>query len=225
MRLETMLPADTFLRPAQSTSLVRDFCHRVSPNEIPVNVAARRIPGTRAGMCFHNVRRLCETEGGEAEYGWLIWEWEDTYIEAEHHAVWHHDGERFEITPRRPHFAEVLFLPDPVRTFDFAGRRRIDNIRMPLRSDAVVREYLGLAAEAVEIEEANTIGGEVVLNAEQASRLEHVRWKKQMAEAEMVQWSVVRHGRNAACWCGSGRKLKRCCIDHQKRLTQSLLTA
>ena len=167
-------------------------------------------------MCFQNVRDVCQDRGGRAGYGWLIWEWEGTYIEAEHHAVWLFKGERIDVTARTPHFAEVLFLPDPDRTFDFAGRRRIDNVRLALRSDAAVREYLALASEAFEIEEENSVGSDVVLSAEQAFDLKHIVWRKQLIESELVQWSMARRGRNDACWCGSGRKHKHCCIANPK---------
>ena len=207
-----MLPVETFLRPpVRVGEHVRAFCSRVSPVHAPVYVGASSLPGTRAGMCFHNVRQLCQSLGGEAEYGWLIWEWQDTYIEAEHHAVWRCGEDRIEVTPRQPHHDQVLFLPDPARAYDFDGRRRVDNVRMPLRSDAAVREYLALAARAVDIEETNSTGDEVVLTAQQAMQLELIQWKKQRIEADLMQWSASRRGRNETCWCGSGRKLKHCC--------------
>jgi hypothetical protein len=161
----------------------------------------------RAGMCFHNVRDLVAKHGGTAVTGWLIWEWEDTYIEAEHHALWRQNDRMVEVTPRHPHHEHVLFLPDPDRAFDFAGRRRHDNIRQALRSDANVREYITLAARGVAIEELATVSG---LAPEQARTLDDIWLRMRCLESELGAWSLRRQGRNAPCWCGSGRKVKRC---------------
>jgi plasmid stability protein len=90
--------------------------------------------------------------------------------------------------------------------------RRRDNIRAPLRADAAVREYLALAARTVAIEETCSVGAEVDLAPEDCCELDRIRLRMNEIERRLALWSVSRLGRNDACWCGSGRKLKKCCI-------------
>lgn len=202
-----------FLRgpPRRVTARVLAFCASVSPGQVPSYVSNHPMPGARAHMCFHNVRTACEAGGGAMEYGWLIWEWEDTFLEAEHHALWRVGEERRDVTPHDPNWKKVLFLPDPARTFDFKSRVRVDNRRMALRSDGLVKEYLALAQRYVEIEEQNSVGAEVVLATEECLELGRTVERLRELERELARWSLNRLGRNDSCWCGSGRKYKACC--------------
>ena len=197
--------------PAAVTKPVATLCDRISPGQTPLYVSFAQQGGTKPHMCFENVRTIAAKLGGHAEYGWLIWEWKDNYLEAEHHAVWNRDGKLVDVTPQSPSRARVLFLPEPGRCFDFEGRRRIDNLRVPLRNDAKVREYLHLSARCIEIEELNSSGGDVVLSADAHFERDRIRYRLRTIERGMALWSLNRMGRNDSCWCGSGRKFKSCC--------------
>ena len=193
---------------------ILEFCRDISPGSHPVWVETQAVPGMRSGSCFQNVRSLVEHHGGEPEYGWLIWEWRDTLVEAEHHALWRRtDGARVEATPRDPHEDIVLFLPDPERVFDFQTRRRLDNRRQALRSNRAVRTYLKLAARRVEIEEAHKQGVAVSLPPNEHREISETLGAMDRLYDVMASWSIARLGRNDSCLCGSGHKYKHCCLE------------
>jgi hypothetical protein len=162
-------------------------------------------------MCFNNVRTVCDRHGGESVYGWVIWEWKDNFLEAEHHAVWSKDGRLFDVTPHRCGGRDVLFLSEPDRAYDFTEHKRVDNVRMALRSDAKVREYLDLSARFVALEEAHSQGCEVVLPPGVHAEQHRISERLRRIEQDLARWSLRRIGRNDTCWCGSGRKFKSCC--------------
>ena len=39
------------------------------------------------GRCYVNVAAFCQRNGGEIQFGWIIWELPGIYLTAEHHAV------------------------------------------------------------------------------------------------------------------------------------------
>lgn len=49
-------------------------------------------PSGPLGHCYWNVDKLVRSNGGSAEYGWLILYWPGLYVEALHHAVWRTPG-------------------------------------------------------------------------------------------------------------------------------------
>lgn len=208
-----MLGPQTLLRPPTAISPhVRSFCRDITADHAPDYVAVAPRPGARRHMCFSNVAALVERERGDIVYGWLIREWEQTLLEAEHHAVWRRDGNLIDVTPPKAPTTRNLFLPDPLLTFDFATRKRRDNRRKALRNCARVREYVALSAAFVAVEEANSTRDHVELTPEAAAELDRIRARLDSIETELVAWSVNRIGRNDHCPCGSGRKAKKCCL-------------
>lgn len=191
------------------------FCRTISEHA-PVYVKAEPLSAARVSMCFHNVKAVCDERGGAPLYGWLIWEWEKTLLEAEHHAVWQHGETLSDVTPQLSRRAELLFLPDPGRQFDFDTHRRLDNRRMPLRRSADVVEYIALSGKFVAIEDAHTSDGEVYLPPPVAAQMHEISMRLRELEAKLAAWSVSRLGKNDRCWCGSNVKHKFCCMEHSR---------
>lgn len=85
----------------------------------------------RYGWCSDGVRLKVEADGGEAVYGWTIWEWASALLTAEFHCVWRSpDGILFDITPKPRFEKQIVFVPDPTRPADFDFDLRPRNSRM-----------------------------------------------------------------------------------------------
>jgi hypothetical protein len=208
------VPVERFRRPARSDSaIVARFCGRIAPSETAFAVPCHSAPHAQPHMCFDNVARQCDLQGGGNICGWIVWEWKDTFLEAEHHAVWDNGTALVDVTPHRPQWRNILFLPDPSTPFDFATRRRLDNHRQRLRDDSAVQEYLAVSARLIALEEANSEFAHVVLTADQAFVAATMRQRLRQLEIQLAEWSMRNTGRNDPCWCGSGAKLKKCCAS------------
>lgn len=206
-----MLSASNLFRvPDHVSDSVRTVCRRIDHQSEPRLVVCEPYPGSAEGMCFENVARAVEKNGGEIVYGWLIWEWPKTLIEAEHHAVWQTGGQLVDVTPQRIRSPRHVFLPDPGCVFDFEGRRRRDNWRWPLRSDPAVREYIALAARRIALEEEHSSGSEVRLTPAAASEMVALNHQLLHVMERLAEWSRGNTGRNEGCWCGNGLKHKSC---------------
>ncbi|AXO73559.1 TPA: hypothetical protein ACNINJ_004689 [Klebsiella pneumoniae] len=62
--------------------------------------------------CYYNVARMIREHGGEAIYGWVLWE-SDIMIEGEAHCLYKDlSGNVFDITPRVSGEEKILFIED-----------------------------------------------------------------------------------------------------------------
>lgn len=202
--------SNLFRVPDHVSDSVRAVCRRIAPRSEPSVVACEQRSICQQGMCFENVARLVADEGGEIVYGWLIWEWPKTVVEAEHHAVWRAGGRLVDVTPQWFQNPHHVFLSDPACAFDFEGRRRRDNWRFPLRSDPAVREYMALAARRIALEEEHSTGRDVCLTPAAASEMVALNHQLLRVLGRLAEWSRCNTGRNEACWCGSRVKHKAC---------------
>ena len=85
----------------------------------------------RYGWCNDGVRLKVEADGGEAVYGWTVWEWAPVLLTGEFHCVWRApDGTLFDITPKPRFEKQIVFVPDPTRPADFDFDLRPRNSRM-----------------------------------------------------------------------------------------------
>lgn len=157
--------------------------------------------------CYDTVARQVEEQGGRVQYGWAIWEWPHTLVEAEFHAVWESpEGALLDVSPRPDSAEGILFLPDPARTF--AGRA-IDNVRHPLRADPRVHEFIAMAEQQFAILNRGERAEQFGLISVPMEEIGPVR--RRMAELTLEFHHFSPPGRNDACYCGSSRKYKKCC--------------
>lgn len=81
------------------------------------------VPEAQLERCHQNVGMHCDKNGGEAVFGWSIWEC-DLWIEAEFHSVWRDDhGLHHDITPDRDGESKRLFVEDRSRKWDPVTKR------------------------------------------------------------------------------------------------------
>ncbi len=160
--------------------------------------------------CFAVVQRCVERDGGAPCYGWQIWEWPLVMIEAEFHAVWKdRRGDLHEVTPKQVLVQNILFLPDPVRTYQ---GRQINNIRRPLSSESDVAEFIAAAEREFEFinrgDRADQHGA-LVLEGPDADEYDQIVKSKAVAMQRVVH-RLSQIGRNQRCPCGNGKKYKLC---------------
>ncbi len=92
---------------------IEKFCEDIVPGGVPVFVPVRPVAGAEENGCHTNVPDHVEENGGEAVFGWIIWQ-SGVLLHAEAHCNWRSPhGEVIDITPKRPREARVLFLMDP----------------------------------------------------------------------------------------------------------------
>jgi len=194
-------------------SHVLAFCDRISPGSKPVLVGIRPEARSKPRECFHNVRRKVESEGGRIRFGWALWEWPHVFIEAEHHAVYEapNGGPLLDLTPSTEDDPQTarLFLPDDSATYDFQHPdARRDHIRQALAQDPLIDEYFHLASERVQIMSRTPGNGRVTVPATEQDRVVFIA-KRIAALQRQIAMKYTAMG--APCFCGSGKKFKRCC--------------
>ncbi len=191
--------------PKKIDEFVKRFCKSIQPNHSPVFVDFFYIPECKEGECFYNVQKIVDREGGQIIYGWIIWSWPNVYMEAEHHAVWKNTtGKLLDVTPKAHSEKIVLFLPDPLQSYDFATEKRQDNIRTVMTQDPIVAQFLQISAEVAALIEKNSTGRMASLG-EDYIQLE-------MSRAQILDKIYHKYlGPNDLCTCNSGKKIKKCC--------------
>lgn len=138
-------------KPVTDRPEVRALCERLVPGVIPVLLKVDAPPWAQPNDCIANVESVIEIHGGTVEYGWQLWEtWPGLLIEAEFHAVWADDeGRQHDVTPKAvPGIHQIVFLPDPQLAYE---GRQIDNVRVPLKDDALIREFIEAAGAFYEV--------------------------------------------------------------------------
>lgn len=156
-----------------------------------------------------NVKNKIERDGGSIQYGWVIWEWVNVLVEAEFHAVWRSpEGRLICVSPNDQNEDKILFLPDDSRVFD--GTNRVDNLRMSLRQEEVVDEFIRVSQQLVKEQERLTGGqfGLVSMPLTPDLRKLAVRHMELMEEIKRLP-PVPKP--NADCPCGSSRRYRECC--------------
>jgi hypothetical protein len=164
------------------------------------------------------VQQKVERERGRVRYGWALWEWPRVFIEAEHHGVHEApDGTLTDLTPSMDEDPQVarLFLPDDTAVYDFdRPDARRDNIRQALAADPLIDEYLKLPAEITDIMNRTPGQGAVSVEGADAQRLKFIVTRMSHLKRQIAQKYT---SQGAPCYCGSGRKFKRCHGEPRKK--------
>jgi SEC-C motif len=188
---------------------VRDLCEKIVPGGTPVWVSVEVMPGAQVNECFPNVQRKIATHGGSIQHGWTIWERPGLFIEGEFHGVWvSPEGTFIDVSPKVDGETEILFLPDPVETFDEQNPVRRDNIRLVEYDHPVVHEFLDHFAKIRKYEQSCTDPANPRQFKIDRHIYEPMLYRQAMLEQQMVS---LPPGRNAPCRCGSAKKYKKCC--------------
>jgi hypothetical protein len=174
-------------------------------------LAIRPEAGCEPNECFPNIRRKVEREGGRIQFGWALDEWPRVFIEAIHHAVYETPGREMwlDITPADPGDPQRtrLFLPDDSAVYDFEKQERRDHIRLALTQGPAIDEYLQLAVELNQVILRLPGFGTLTVPEHQRARVTFIG-KRTAALKRQLAMKYTSQG--APCFCGSGRKFKRC---------------
>ena len=128
--------------PDRITSPIRKICNIIGSSEKPRYIEVSVAPDAVVNDCFINVANKISRDGGDVQYGWAIWYLPGVLMEAEFHAVWcSPEGVLIDISPRPIKFDKILFVPDPARVYE---GQQVNNIRIPLKKDENVREFIQL---------------------------------------------------------------------------------
>ena len=127
-------------KPAQPSEELAKFCGQLVAGGAPVTLPRLAPPEARPLDCFETVEQKVAGDGGAPCYGWSLWECPGLFLEAEFYAVWRDAaGALNDITPRPGESRTILFLADPLRTFD---GRRVKAVRQALLPDPAVLGFL-----------------------------------------------------------------------------------
>ena len=171
--------------PREVTPEIVDFCRHLDPTGRPMWVEVRPVPGSIAGEDFATLKSQVASHSGRIQFGWLLWEHPDWFLEAEFHGIWiTPEGEPRDIMPRSDGATRLLFLPD--------SRRSFHGESIPNQFKALSRSPDVLA---------------VVQNAEYHARLR----AEVQTQARRQRAAPGSASRNDPCPCGSGLKYKKCC--------------
>ena len=195
--------------PRSLNKHVQRLCRHMRLTALPVRLTVSRPCDCEPGECFPNVERLIAREGGAIQYGWLLWERPGVMVEAEFHAVWRDSrGALREVTGSSENEPEVLFVPDDSRRYE---GRRVDNVRLAVRDDRLVRDFIWCAEEWFRVTNKGdraSVHGEVPIPK---FELDH------FVETMGIAGEMLNAGMRGTdqCICGSGKKYIRC---HSLRL-------
>ena len=197
--------------PRDISSAIRDLCSESVPNTDPCYLPVRPLPNIPPLDCFAIVDGHVREHGGSAYYGWQIWEWPEVMVEAEFHAVYRDtEGNLHDISPKQEYCERILFLPDPVRTYE---GRQVNNMHRPLSRHPDVLTFIGAADAEFEFMNRGARANQHGLSTfegPESMELLAIQNRRLEAHARIVA-RLPKPGRNDPCPCGSGKKWKKCC--------------
>lgn len=192
--------------PPVITPEIQEFCKSINPAADPVYVPVDPQPGKREQYCNTNVTAQVAEHGGEIVTGWTIWA-KDDFVEGEFHMVWKRpdDGVLIDITPKSDGETQILFLPQEI-TIDHS--KPICNIRKALKDTPETREILRAGQAHDRLREKYWRGWDKG-SAIPRDELMRAYWPT-AGYTNVPERAPQRPGRNDPCWCGSGKKYKKC---------------
>jgi len=102
--------------PQKITKEILAFCKDIDPKSNPIFVDVHPAREVRFNYCLTDVPEYAWQHGGEAIFGWIIWEVPGLLLEAEFHTCYKdEDGKLINITPKPDGERQILFLPDSHR--------------------------------------------------------------------------------------------------------------
>lgn len=193
--------------PKKISKAILELCKSINPNSEPKYIPVNPVKGSTTNDCFMNIKKQLAHNEGDAQYGWVIWEWPNVMIEAESYTVWKNsDGNYISITPTFNGEKEILFLLD-----ESSGSkgRGIKNISRVLKDDPLIQELLNINDRIFDlVKEYSRIGcfSEIYVPKQEILPLQR---RKQQILARLKFRPKIE--RNSLCPCGSGKKYKKCC--------------
>jgi len=196
--------------PKTVTPAILALCEQMGLEGEPEFLDVTPLDDARVLDCFPVVAQQVERAGGEACYGWRVWELPWVYIEAEFHAVWRNpQAELVDITPTQLGFSRILFIPDPDRVYE---GRQVNNVRRALCANPAVDEFFRAADAEFEFLNRGSRAYQHALSLSpgEAAELQTISRRRADSIVALAR-SIPDPGRNDPCPCASGKKYKKCC--------------
>lgn len=154
--------------------------------------------------CLNNVNSYIRKYGGKAKFGWIFSCLGNVAIKMTSHAVvQQEDGSLICVTPNEYRKGPLKFAPD-----DFVEELIKDNF-LPLKFVALVNDSsLEAYLELERLNDKLRIDGRGVVAQ---SDLEKINARASMLLSQLNSLAMKYTGRNDLCYCGSGKKNKKCC--------------
>jgi hypothetical protein len=128
------------IQTQQISPLILDACRTVVESPQPVFVPVRLETYSKDEDCHRNVAEKVRRDGGQAYFGWAVWEIPDWEIQLEFHSVWQsHQGFLADVSPPLHGGPQVLFLHDPVRVYEGCN---ISTLHYPYTTSEICREFV-----------------------------------------------------------------------------------
>lgn len=201
--------------PAEVSNKLQELIKRLVPGGSPVYVQATPLPGAPQNECFPIVEGHVEKNGGTAIFGWSLWELPTLFVEAEFHAVWRREnGDLLDIAPKSRPTRSILFLVDPNRSYQ---GHQLNNVRMPVRPNPIVEEYLNSFDAHYEFMNRGDRAkqhGEIRLGPGEAAEYQRLTVRMRDAAIQLFPLHPT-IGPYGPCPCGSGKKVRWCCKSPQ----------
>jgi hypothetical protein len=186
--------------PKRITNDILSFCSEIDSSTRPVFVPVDHVGGVRHGYCLTDVPLFAEKNGGDVQFGWIIWECPKVALEAEFHACWKKGKNTLvDIVPKPDNEETILFLPDSQRVYE---HKPVFGRQKALVDNDYTRRWLMTARKKDEIRSKHFRNDEV---DSVAANDEFERWISSLPPG------YPKIGRNDPCPCVSGKKYKRCC--------------
>lgn len=200
--------------PASNFPQLTDLCRELAgAGVMPEYVHSQPLEDMPSKECFPIVESHVGVHGGEMVIGWVFWEMPGQYVEAEFHAVWKQpDGSLLDIAPRDEPTQCVLFLPDPLRSYE---GRQVNNQRRLIRNDPVIAEFFAACDQEFEFTNRGERAGQhgaLLLEGDDATEFMRIQQRK-MGLFIQLQNTRPLMGPYSPCWCGSGKKIRWCHND------------
>lgn len=207
-------------KAADLSDPVLELCETISFDAQPIYLDVEPEDFAEVNECFPNVEKMIKQCGGSIQYGWQIWETlPEVMIEAEFHAVWvDTNGKYHDITPKELDIEKILFLPDNKTVYE---NKQVDNVRVSLTDDTLVSDYIKSSENIFEEMSKMSFTDDTAyiltptierIGKENASTLFKIINKYYSSKKTTDTTCFSGSARNKPCYCGSGKKYKKCCL-------------
>jgi len=202
------------MKPTTPISINEDvigFCNKINPSSKPFFVGVIPNDDAEYQECFKNVQKHIQEFGGKIQQGWTIWEIPQKFIEAEFHAILiDKNGKYIDISPKPDGEQKILFLKDDSREIT---EESVDNIRKVLLDTAEFRAIKIFGEKRFEISKKYWNGSKIIIPEFELLNLGRLQGEILSSEIRKDKLNgKIKVGRNEPCFCGSGKKYKKCCI-------------
>ena len=201
-----------FFVPRKIDSKIITLCKSINKSSIAQFIKVAPVKDAQLNECVENVKKYVREKGGEAVLGWAIWINPKILLEAEFHAVYKtKENELIDITPHKGDPTEILFLEDSSLKYEGC---QINNKRKNISGLKSVDRYIQILNEIFKITNKDDFkyqSVEIRLRGEELKAYSGLKNEMEMIEYELKD--KLKLGPDMPCICGSGKKLKKCCLD------------